>query len=44
MRSSGTPWAHLRPYPGKETVEVHDDRDIGTGELAGTPAGRTRPH
>jgi superfamily II DNA or RNA helicase len=30
----------LRPYPGKETAEVHDYHDIGTGVLAATLAGR----
>ena len=30
----------LRPYPGKETAEVHDYHDVGTGVLAATPAGR----
>jgi superfamily II DNA or RNA helicase len=30
----------LRPYPGKETAEVHDYHDAGTGVLAATLAGR----
>src|SRR5215469_15237696 len=30
----------LRPYPGKETAEVHDYHDVGTGVLAATLAGR----
>jgi superfamily II DNA or RNA helicase len=30
----------LRPYPGKETAEVHDYHDISTGVLAATLAGR----
>jgi superfamily II DNA or RNA helicase len=30
----------LRPYPGKETAEVHDYYDVGTGVLAATLAGR----
>jgi len=28
--------ATSRPYPGKETAEVHDDHDVGTGVLAAT--------
>jgi hypothetical protein len=30
----------LRPYPGKETAEVHDYHDAGTGVLAATLVGR----
>jgi superfamily II DNA or RNA helicase len=30
----------LRPYPGKETAEVHDYHDVGTGVLAAALAGR----
>jgi superfamily II DNA or RNA helicase len=30
----------LRNYPGKETAEVHDYHDVGTGVLAATLAGR----
>jgi Helicase conserved C-terminal domain len=30
----------LRPYSGKETAEVHDYHDVGTGVLAATLAGR----
>jgi superfamily II DNA or RNA helicase len=30
----------LRPYPGKETAEVHDYHDVRTGVLAATLAGR----
>ncbi len=30
----------LRPYPGKDTVEVHDYHDTATGVLAATLAGR----
>ncbi len=30
----------LRAYPGKETAEVHDYHDLGTGVLAATLAGR----
>ncbi|MGI9006554.1 MAG: DEAD/DEAH box helicase [Streptosporangiaceae bacterium] len=30
----------MRPYPGKETAEVHDYHDAGTGVLAATLAGR----
>jgi len=30
----------LRPYPGKETAEVHDYHDVGTGVLAASLAGR----
>jgi superfamily II DNA or RNA helicase len=30
----------LRPYPGKETAEVHDYHDVGTGVLGATLAGR----
>jgi superfamily II DNA or RNA helicase len=30
----------LRPYPGKETAEVHDYHDVDTGVLAATLAGR----
>ena len=30
----------LRSYPGKETAEVHDYHDVGTGVLAATLAGR----
>ena len=30
----------LRPYPGKETAEVHDYHDAGTGVLAATLPGR----
>jgi superfamily II DNA or RNA helicase len=30
----------LRSYPGKETAEIHDYHDIGTGVLAATLAGR----
>jgi len=30
----------MRPYPGKETAEVHDYHDVGIGVLAATLAGR----
>lgn len=30
----------MRPYPGKETAEVHDYHDAGTGVLAAALAGR----
>jgi hypothetical protein len=30
----------MRPYPGKETAEVHDYHDAATGVLAATLAGR----
>jgi superfamily II DNA or RNA helicase len=30
----------LRPFPGKETAEVHDYHDIGTGVLASSLAKR----
>lgn len=30
----------LRTYPGKETAEIHDYHDAGTGVLAATLAGR----
>ena len=30
----------LRPYPGKQTAEVHDYHDVHTGVLAATLAGR----
>jgi len=30
----------MRPYPGKETAEVHDYHDAGTGVLAATLTGR----
>jgi superfamily II DNA or RNA helicase len=30
----------MRPYPGKETAEVHDYHDADTGVLAATLAGR----
>jgi superfamily II DNA or RNA helicase len=31
----------LRPYPGKQTAEVHDYHDVRTGVLASTLAGRS---
>ena len=30
----------VRPYPGKDTAEVHDYHDAATGVLAATLAGR----
>jgi hypothetical protein len=30
----------MRPYPGKETAEVHDYHDTASGVLAATLAGR----
>jgi superfamily II DNA or RNA helicase len=34
----------LRPYPGKQTAEVHDYHDVRTGVLAATLGGRAPGH
>lgn len=38
---SSTPGRILRPYPGKQTADLHDYHDFGTGVLDATLAGRS---